>query len=71
MNKFSVLFLQNIIEKLSTFSAKDQFNIHYYACLVLVKQFDEKQRLEELGIRKETVEELAISKYLSSNHMTD
>ena len=71
MKEFSVLFQQNIIDKLDVFNAKSKMSIHHHVCLILVTQFDSKQRMQELGLRKESVQQLDISSILDSEHVTD
>ena len=39
MQQFSILFQRGIVERISTFNPMNQLKIHFYACLILVKQF--------------------------------
>ena len=71
IQKFSFLFQQGIIERLPSFSEENQRKIHYFACLILIKQFKQKNKLLSLSIRKESVRMLLFSKYLEDPNLPD
>ena len=58
------------MERLEEFPEDARIKVHYYTCLILTKQFESKERLEQLKISKKSVMALALSKYMDNTELS-